>query len=206
MVKGIAFDMDGTLLDSQETLIKGEIAAFASKGLIVTPSELRKFGGVSVKDLAKAFLKDPTEKDILEFRRIRKEIVLQNLNDITVFPDTKSALQKLRQRGIKLAIATGLGSDLLGSFLEKTGVSAFLDAWVSADQVRAGKPAPDVFLRAFELMKIKPEEGLVVGDSKMDILGGRAAKVPSVLISREGIQACDADYTIKNLEELLNLV
>ncbi len=206
MIKGIAFDMDGTLIDSQDSLIAGEIAAFAEKKVKITAEELKKFGGISVKDMVKAFLKSPTEQDVIDIRRIRKDAVLKNLHTITPFPETKSVLKKLRSLGIKLSIATGLGGELLPAFLQKTGLSDLIDEWVSSDSVKAGKPAPDVFLKAFELMSVKVEEGLAVGDSRHDITAAKAAKIKSVLIRREGDLDCGSDYTISNLEELLEII
>ncbi len=52
MVKAIAFDLDGTLINDTDILIEAEVKAFMSKGAIVTYSELRSYGGTSIKDLA----------------------------------------------------------------------------------------------------------------------------------------------------------
>ncbi len=205
MIKAIAFDLDGTLIDDTDVLIKAEVKAFINKGAIVTPAELRNHGGTSVKDLAKTILKKVDDNIIKELRAFRKEEVLKNLNEVEVFPDTLPTLKKLKKEGIKIGIATGLGRDLLPIFLEKTGIGAYLDTFVSADDVNMGKPAPDVFLKAFEIMGVKPEEGLAVGDSRNDIKAAEAAKTQSVLIVRNGLPVCKADYTITNLEEVVRI-
>ena len=205
MVKAIAFDLDGTLINDTDILIEAEVKAFMSKGAIVTYSELRSHGGTSIKDLAKTFLKEVDDETIKDLRALRKEEVLKNLDKIEVFQDTLPTLKKLKEKGIKLGIATGLGRDLLPLFLKKTGIDTYMAASVSADDVRMGKPAPDVFLRAFELMGVKPQEGLVVGDSKSDIKAAEAAKAPSILIVRDGTPICKSDYTIKDLGELIEI-
>lgn len=206
MVKGIAFDMDGTLLNSQEVLINAEIKAFGAMGVNVSHADLKKFGGVSVKDMAKELMPGFSDKDIIELRRIRAEEALKCMEEVVLFPETKPVLRKLRGLGIRLSIATGLGHELLPVFLEKTGLSKMVDFYVSADQVKHGKPAPDVFLRAFELMQVDTSNGLVVGDSPHDIMGAKAANIKSVLISREQKPDCRPDYVISDLTELLELV
>ncbi len=205
MVKAIAFDLDGTLIDSTDVLIEAEVKAFTIKGAVVTHSELKNHGSTSIKDLAKAILKRTDDESIKELRELRKEEVMKNLDKIEVFPDTLPTLKKLKKKGIKMGIATGLGRDLLPVFLKKTGIDLYLSTFVSADDVKLGKPFPDVFLRAFELMNVKTQDGLVVGDSRNDIRAAKAAKMPSVLIARNGLFVCKADYVITNLKELIEL-
>ncbi len=206
MITGVAFDLDGTLIDDTEMLVAAEVAVFLQKGVAVTRSELMNFGGASIKDIARSIIGDVDDNVIKELRASRKEEVLRHIDLLKVFPDTMPTLQKLKDRGIKISIATGLGRDLLPVFLEKTGISGFIEAAVSVDDVEAGKPAPDVFLRAFELMNVHTAEGLAIGDSRNDMIAAKSAGLKRVLIARNGQPASEADYTISSLEEVIKLL
>ncbi len=203
MISGIVFDLDGTLIDDTQLLIAAESKAFASKGFTVTPEELIKYGGTSIKDLARAIMGDNNPALIKELRAIRKEEVMKNLDRVFVFPDALPVLEELKKRGLGLGVGTGLGRDLLPLFLEKTGLAGVLDVNVSADDVKNGKPAPDIFKKAFENLGIEPINGMVVGDSKNDILGARAVNALSVLIVRNDNPPCEADHIIHSLIDLL---
>jgi 16S rRNA pseudouridine516 synthase len=206
MIKGIAFDLDGTLIDDTELLKEAECAAFAERGLIITPSELVKFNGMSIKDITKAFF-GKTDKDTIKaLRQRRKELVQERIERLKVFPETNITLRKLRKLGLKTGIATGLGGELLQIFLKKTHLSELMDTIVSADEVAAGKPAPDVFIKAFKLMGVSKENGLVVGDGESDITAARTAGIENVLIVRSGVPICSADHVICRLDELTKLV
>ncbi|MFQ5528472.1 MAG: HAD-IA family hydrolase [Thermoanaerobaculia bacterium] len=91
-------------------------------------------------------------------------------------PGARETLEWLAQRGIKVALTTGLDRVILERLLERLGWSAIVDAALGADDVERGRPAPDLILRAMELCGVAdPRSVLVVGDTAADLEAARNA-------------------------------
>ncbi len=124
-----------------------------------------------------------------------------------LFPDAREILKWLKEKGIKIAIATGMSIEPLRLILQTNGLDKLADAVVNGDEVKRSKPAPDIFLEAFKRLKIKPASGLVVGDTENDVLAGKAAGAYSVLIERTGRKGTSvADSRIRSLTELKSIL
>ena len=99
-----------------------------------------------------------------------------------------------------------MSRDLLGKVLKLSGLDSGVDAVVSSDDVKNGKPEPDIFLEAFKRINVNPKDGIVVGDSENDIIPGKKIGAFTVFISREGNKSSMADANITNLEEILRFL
>ncbi|HEY2714863.1 MAG TPA: HAD-IA family hydrolase [Solirubrobacterales bacterium] len=100
------------------------------------------------------------------------------------YPDAVGWLSVLRAAGLKLAVVSNWDVSL-AAVLEEVGLAGLLDGVVTSAEVGAAKPAPAVFLRALELLGLRPEEAIHLGDSpELDRAGAAAAGIDSVLVSR----------------------
>ncbi|MCW1293811.1 MAG: HAD family hydrolase [Candidatus Parvarchaeota archaeon] len=209
MIKGIASDLDGTLLDSTELIARAWEEALSSEGL---PADyygiLKRTKGISSKDIIKMYKENAGPEDIKRIKDKRRKNFLRLLEDRRdiLYPETINVIRKVKERGIKFAIATGLSRDLLDHVLDVTGLSSIVDCSISADDVSRGKPEPDIFLEAFRRLNVDPKEGLVIGDSENDIIPGKKIGAFTVFISREGGKLDIADADISNLEELFKFL
>lgn len=93
---------------------------------------------------------------------------------VPILPGAEAALQRV-SRNVRLALATSAARPVAETVLEKTGWTKYFDVVVSADDVMHGKPAPDVYLRALELMNAKAADSEAVEDSTNGILSAHAA-------------------------------
>jgi putative hydrolase of the HAD superfamily len=101
------------------------------------------------------------------------------------YPDALATLPELRSRGLKLVVVSNWDSSL-SCVLREVGLEPLLDATVSSAQVGFPKPEPAIFLRALELVGVRPEDALHVGDSpECDVQGARAAGIRAILLRRE---------------------
>ncbi|MEM4775352.1 MAG: HAD-IA family hydrolase, partial [Sulfolobales archaeon] len=75
---------------------------------------------------------------------------------------------------------------------------------VGGDEVRKGKPNPDIFIRIVEKAGVRPSDAVVIGDTVYDTVPARSAGMFSILIARRSVKArgLDADVVIKNLLDL----
>ena len=209
MIKGIASDLDGTLIDTAKLLAEAWEEAFKSDGIDVGYSELYKnTKGISSKDIIRKYKKESSFEDINRIKEKRKLnfIRLVDQGNNLLYPETMKVIDEIRSKGIKFAISTGMSRDLLDKVLKLSGLDSIVDAVVSSDDVKNGKPAPDIFLEAFKRININPKEGMVVGDSENDVMPGKAIGAFTVFISREGSKSNLADANITNLEELLQFL
>ncbi|MBZ6285790.1 HAD-IA family hydrolase [Streptomyces olivaceus] len=99
---------------------------------------------------------------------------------VRLFPGVTPLLRELRERGFRTAIATGKAGDRARHLLETLEVLPYFDHVLGSDEVARAKPAPDIVLRALELLRSRPEEAMMVGDAVTDIGAARAAGVDAV--------------------------
>ena len=209
MIKGIASDLDGTLIDTAKLLAEAWEEAFKSEGIDVGYSELYKnTKGISSKDIIRRYKKESSPEDLNRIKEKRKSnfIKLVDQGNNLLYPETIKVIKEIRNKGIKFAISTGMSKDLLFKVLDLSGLAKEVDAVVSSDDVQTGKPEPDIFIEAFKRIDVNPKDGIVVGDSENDIIPGKKIGAFTVFISREGNRSSIADANITNLEELLQFL
>jgi putative hydrolase of the HAD superfamily len=121
------------------------------------------------------------------------------------YPDAIPALRALRDRGVRLVIASNWDCSL-ADWLGPPGLIELVDGVVTSADVRAAKPDPQVFLRAVEVAGVAREEALHVGDSlENDVEGARAAGIRALLVTRAGDPPEGVD-SVGSLEEVASLV
>jgi len=117
----------------------------------------------------------------------KREAFLKRLESVTLIEEVSAFAKSLRGK-FPTAVASGGSRMVVEKTLRMVGVSDWFDEVVTADDVQEGKPAPDVFLYASELLGVKPEDCLVLEDAPAGILAAQRAgmqvvTVPSPLIS-----------------------
>jgi putative hydrolase of the HAD superfamily len=106
--------------------------------------------------------------------------------EFTPFPDAEPALGELRDRGLRVVVASNWDCSL-PDVLERAGLAGLVDGVVSSAVAGRAKPAPEVFLEALRVAGAESFEALHVGDSvENDVEGARAAGVRAVLLARDG--------------------
>jgi HAD superfamily hydrolase (TIGR01509 family) len=135
------------------------------------------------------------------------EALLESLR-FTPFPDAATTLGTLRLSGIRAAVVSNWDCSL-GDVLAGVGLGGMLDAVVTSSAVGAPKPDPRIFEAALAALQCPPARAIFVGDSlEIDVAGGRAAGIRSVLLDR-GASAGEVDdveriFTLDNLSALMS--
>ncbi|UCC27240.1 MAG: HAD-IA family hydrolase [Candidatus Bathyarchaeota archaeon] len=126
--------------------------------------------------------------------------------DLEVFPDVVDTLTQLRAKGVKTGVITnGLKRDY-EQILGKVRLTDKFDIVVGIDTCNKAKPDSEIFLHAVNMLDVRPEQAIFIGDSfKYDYEGARNAGLKPLLIDREG-KASESVETIRNLTEVLLLV
>ena len=203
--KAILFDLDGTLLDSVNVILKTAKKVFGTMGIIYDETDLRKSIGVPLKVQAMRYCGDRAG----EFTDLyRKEYSKNSAEDGRVFPYTLEMLNALRTQGYTTALVTSKSTTTAKWAIEHTGMTGKFDVIVTADDVEHPKPHPQPILKALEILKVKPEEAIYIGDSLFDVDAAQKAKVTMVGVtwgarSKEDMQSMCVDHIIDSWKEFL---
>jgi HAD superfamily hydrolase (TIGR01509 family) len=183
MLKAVIFDMDGVIVDSEPIHIEIDKKVLKICGINADDEMLRPYIGVSNPDM----WKDLKEKHDLPLS-VDELIKLQNEIKIKVFSESglkaidgiKELLADLKHNNIISAVASSSPRFFIETVLKITGVGGFFKDILSGEEVERGKPFPDVFLRTAQMLKVAPEECIVIEDSENGVKAALAAGMKCV--------------------------
>ncbi len=207
MIKGVLFDMDGVLADSEDYICKAAIIMFAELGSKVVPDDFRPFVGTGenryLGGVAEKYgLKIDIEKAKARTYEIYTQIIRGELNPL---PGAREFVRECRDRGLKLALATSADRIKMEANLREINIPEDLfDALVTGLDVVNKKPHPDIYLKAAELIGLKPSECLVVEDAVSGIRAGKSAGCRCLAVSGsfEREQLLEADWICDALDKV----
>jgi len=209
-IQGVIFDFDGVLVDSEPYWEEADRRTLASLGATLGPDAKRALIGLQQDVAARMILEmHGLETDPLEFRRQRNTLMSEFYRDvIPVFDGALDVVAHLQASGLRLGVASSTPRELLLVGLRRHGLDRFFPIVVSADDVKHGKPAPDIFLRTLDLLSLEARESLVIEDSLPGILAANAAGIRSVWVSNEHSAGAgkDATYVVESVREVPALV
>jgi len=188
--KAIFFDLDGTLIDSVPDLALAVNEMLERLGRErFDESVIRYWVGNGAQTLVKRALlgKRDVDDDTVETALFQKAlgIFLQayrsHLCDATrPYPHVPETIEKLRQKGYRLAIITNKPEPFIAPILEGLGLKHYFEAWLGGDSLPQKKPDPMPLLHMCETFNIAVDDAVMVGDSKNDILAANACSMASI--------------------------
>lgn len=206
MVKGVIFDMDGVLVDS-EPFYHAQRLEFLRR-MDYTPGDTIHRIGSNEPEIWAAL--------VSEDERLRKELLMGYHGFRQLHPTPYAALlnpgalellEELRRRGIKTGIASSSVWESVDRMLETTGTGEFINHAVSGEDCAAYKPDPEVYLKALKALELKPEEAIAVEDSPAGIAAARNAGLRVYALRQRYEPPMDqsaATAVIENLMDILN--
>ena len=185
MLKAVIFDVDGTLLDTERIYMQAWKDAAAELGYVMPDEVLQKTRAVNTKDAARIFEEEigngfSYEKTRPIRVRIAEEIIERESPILK--PGVLELLEYLQQKGIRLSVASSTNTKTTKEHLQINGLADRFEVIVGGDMIQKGKPNPDIFLKAAELLGEAPENCIVVEDSPAGIRAGTSAGMKAVLV------------------------
>ena len=180
----ILFDMDGTLFDTEKHYQWAWRKAIADAGYELDASEVLKLRSLGAPYNVAQFQEWFGEE--VDYRAIRQERVdlMKDMlaHEIPLKPQVPQTLEKVRQMGYSMAVVTATAQEQAVSNLKLAGLLPFFDHVISASMVKRGKPAPDVYLHACEVLGVQPENCYAVEDSPNGVMSAHAAGCRTIMI------------------------
>lgn len=178
----VIFDMDGTLLDTQRICIPAWDYAGEKQGVFNMGEHIPNVCGTNANGSSLYLKQNFPQINIEQFKVDAKEYIIKNLV-VRFKPGAKELLDFLKQKGVKIALASGTSRPSVEHHLNEVGILNYFDVTVCGTEVENGKPAPDIFLKTAELMGVSPEDCFVFEDSENGIIAGYKAGMKCIGIA-----------------------
>ncbi|MED7773507.1 HAD family hydrolase [Aeromonas dhakensis] len=178
----LIFDMDGTLVDSMPRHLDAWEITSAEFGLPFDRARLNEYGGIPTRKIVAILAEQHgLDIDVEAFARRKVALYMEHIQQVSVFPAMWELVRRCHGK-VPMGIGTGSPRNQAESILKSTGLDAYIQVVVSADDVVNHKPHPDTFLQVAEQLGANPANCLVFEDTQIGLQAGRAAGMETVLV------------------------
>src|SRR6187402_1256145 len=187
-IKAVLCDLDGTLLDSNAFHSESWQRTFQHFGFPAEFEAIVKQIGKGSEYLLPEFVPEdklPSLKK--EINAYRKRLFHREYIDrIVPFADARRLLERMRQQGLRIAVATSSEKEDLEALKTILKIHDLIEEDATSDDAEKAKPEPDIFQVALQLLKIEPDEALALGDTPWDVEAAAKAGVRTVAVQTGG--------------------
>lgn len=203
----VLFDLDGTLIDSIELIVRAaEHTLHGRNGYVFSEEDWIAEIGRPLATQLREFAADEAELAALidSYRRYQRE----HHDRLTrCYDDVPATIEELRDRGHPMAVVTSKSDELARRSLRWVGLHDAMAEIISCDSCTRHKPEPEPVLLALERLGYDPDEAVFVGDSHHDIASGKAAGVTTIAalwgpVSREVLAAANPTHFLERIAGL----
>ncbi|MBI3034181.1 HAD family phosphatase [Candidatus Woesearchaeota archaeon] len=205
MIKAVIFDMDGVIIDSEPLHFAAYKKVLERHGKTITADVYKKWFGIQPRVTLRHFLGIDDEEKLKELALEKDSYFRESVRrDLKPINGSVELLHKIKSLGYKVALATAATQGNADLILGKLSLGNFFDAVVTAADTKKGKPDPEVFIKAAEKLNAKPDECVIVEDSKHGIQAARNAgmKCIAVATTHKPDELAIADIVVNSIMEI----
>jgi beta-phosphoglucomutase len=204
---GVIFDFDGVLVDSAWAHRQAWYDLAEKEGLEMSDEFFSNTFGMQNDTIIPMMLPEVTTEDMermADWKEQRYRQLVQSRPELA--QGVPALLRDLKANGFRMAIGSSAPRENVDVFWIPSGLSEYMQARVTKEQVREGKPAPQTFLKAAEALSLPAGRCAVVEDAIHGVQAGKAAGMPVVAVtttrSRQELTQAGADHVVDSLAEL----
>lgn len=205
----ILFDIDGTILDTSDFIIKATEHALSVLGYKVPErAAIAKHVGKAFPDFY--FSITGSDKDTEKLIEAHRAFQYSNLNLAKPFPKSIDTLNNLKKKGYKLGAVTSRSKKTSHQTLIDAGIFDLFGTVISGEDTEKLKPHPEPLLKALENLNEVPEKTVMVGDSHFDIEAGKNTGTKTIRATygfhMDNLHEPEPDFFIDDISDLLELL
>ena len=204
----ILFDVDGTLVDSNDAHVEAWQRAFAGEGYAFSRAQIHAQIGKGADNLVPCLFPQASDDTRERLDRAHGEIYKRDfLPLVQPFGGAKQFLRSLVARGHTLVLASSASRTEVAYYIELLEADGLLSGTTSKDEVESSKPCPDIFAAALALTGWPAARAVVIGDTPYDIIAARRAGIDAIAVLAGGfdyddLQACQPLAIYQDVAEL----
>ncbi len=202
MIKAVLFDLDGVLVDSEPVNIEAGVRSFMEQNITLTHAERKLIIGRHPADYPKVFGKKHfDEKTIVKRHAFHYNRLYANT--AKPLPYAKEFVHIVIKRGFKTALVTASEKSVVSMAFKKIRLGRVFDRFITFEDCKKRKPAPDVYLLAAKRLHVKPRECVVMEDSIVGIEAAKRAGMKCIAVTNSfpASHLRKADLIVKNLND-----
>ncbi len=208
-VTTILFDIDGTILDTREFIIKAAEHALLTLGYkIPERSVIASSVGKAFPDFY--FSLTGSNEDTDKLVEIHRAFQVGNLHLSKPYPNTLETLSYLKRKNYKIAAVTTRSNITSHRTLTDAGILDFFDVIISGEDAKELKPNPAPLFKALERLGEIPEKAIMIGDSHLDIEAGKNARTKTIRATygfhQDNMHNPEPDYFIDDIKDLIKIL
>jgi HAD superfamily hydrolase (TIGR01509 family) len=182
-LKAVFFDIDGTLIDSNDAHTQAWVQTLERHGHPVSYEQIRRLIGKGSDKVFAELLGIASDSALAEqITNDRTQLLLSSfVPNLAPTSGARQLVQHMKSEGLRMIIASSSGEEL-PALLAQAGVDDLLDTAVSSDEAEASKPDGDIIEVALRKAGVQPSEAVMIGDTPYDIAAAKAAGVKCIAL------------------------
>jgi len=205
----IIFDMDGVLLDSEPMHQEIIYETFQLKGIPLDKAYIQTLTGMSAFPMWEKVKRDAQRTEsVEELMQFHRDYFFKRLPEMKVplVPHIKEVLEKFKNEGKHLSLASSSGRKLIDIFTQQTNIAHYFEVMMSGDDVQYSKPNPEIFLKVAQWYHLPATQFTVIEDSTNGVKAAKSANMKCIGFDNPlsgGQDLSQADLLIHSMQELL---
>jgi HAD superfamily hydrolase (TIGR01509 family) len=179
MLQAVIFDMDGVIIDSEPIYSEVNDIIFNRYGIIIEKEEYSTFVGRTAQDVwAHIKNKHKLSESVDNLIRMENDGFIEQFklrSDINAIKGSLELIDELHKNNIILGLASSSLRRTISAVIDFFDINSYFKAVVSGEDVQRGKPAPDIFLHTAKLLKVEPDNCIVIEDSRNGVKSAKAS-------------------------------